>query len=164
MLAFASTACGRSGEDQIPEVVCGTRIDQTLLRPVLTAMEDLQESSRVDRTAAVSAPCTLYSAGDRILELHFYWSTAAPHFAERSEFDPVFEDLPGWRAVSIGEEGIVGNTGAMVSGPCVVGRNTHFILKLSLPEVNIMDESRRQDIEKFMRAYFPATVATLSCD
>jgi hypothetical protein len=162
-MALVATGCGRSDGDQIPEALCGTRIDRELLRSVLTSTGDLTEYNRLDPSEEISAPCTLLSGGERILELHFYYSTASPGFAGRSKYDSVFRDISQWKSVSIADEAIVGNNGAIVSGPCIIGRNTELIIEMRMPEVNIMDESHRKDIEKFMRAYFPATVKTLDC-
>ncbi|MEV5309658.1 hypothetical protein [Streptomyces sp. NPDC052610] len=162
-LAFTATACSGSGDDQIPTVVCGTRVDRDLTRPLLTSTEDLHESSRVDRSEAISAPCTLLSDGRPILELFFYWTSDAPKLAGRSEYDSVFEDVSQGRPVDLADEAIVGTNGAIVSTPCKTDRSAHFTLKLHLHEAKITDEGRRKDIEKFMRAYFPATVKTLSC-
>ncbi|WP_077796761.1 hypothetical protein [Streptomyces sp. JHA26] len=162
-IVLVTTGCDRSDGDQIPELLCGTRIDRELFRSVLTSTGDLTESNRLDPSEGISAPCTLFSSGKRILELHFYYSTASPEFAGRSKYDPVFRDISQWKSVNIADEAIVGNNGAIVSGSCVVGRNTDLIIEMRMPEVNIMDESHRKDIEKFMRAYFPATVKTLHC-
>lgn len=162
-MAVVATACGRSEGEQLPEALCGTKVDRALLRPLLTSTDDLAEVNQLDRSEAISAPCTLYSDGKPVLRLHFYYSDAAPGLAGRSEFDPIFEDVSQWRPVNIAEEAIVGRNGAIVSGPCIVGRNTHLIVELHLPEVRITDERRRKDIDKFMRVYFPATVKTLSC-
>jgi hypothetical protein len=161
--AFIATGCGGSDGDQVPETLCGTPVDRALLRSLLVSTDDLTEVNRLDPSEATSAPCVLRSDGKPILRLHFYFSTAAPGFAGRSRDDPVFEDVAQWRPVDIAEEAVVGNNGAIVSGPCVVGRNTDLIVELNLPEANITDESRRKDIEKFMRAYFPATLETLNC-
>ncbi|MFD7458355.1 MULTISPECIES: hypothetical protein [unclassified Streptomyces] len=161
-MGMAITACGAEA-DQIPGTVCGTRVSPELTRSVLTSTEELVESSRVDRQEEISAPCTWYSQGRPVLELHFYWSMDAPKLAERSPYDSIFADVAEWRTMELGEEAIVGTNGSIVSAPCESGRSKQFTLELHLPEAKITDEGRRKDIEKFMRAYFPATVKTLSC-
>ncbi|MCG8966461.1 MULTISPECIES: globin family protein [Streptomyces] len=97
------------------------------------------------------------------MEFHFYWTSDAPGFAQRSRFDSVFVDVAEWRKADIGDEAVVGTNGALVSGPCVTDRGRYFILKLHLPRASILDEGNRPEVEAFMRAYFPATVKTLHC-
>jgi hypothetical protein len=97
------------------------------------------------------------------MEFNFYWTSAAPEFAQRSQFDPIFEDVSQWHKANIGDEAVVGTNGALVSGSCVTVRGRYFILKLHLPQATILDEGNRAEIEAFMRAYFPATVKTLKC-
>ncbi|MGX1132511.1 hypothetical protein RKD49_004701 [Streptomyces glaucescens] len=162
-LAAAVTACRASDADAVPEVVCGTPVSPDLIRPLLPSTEDLTESSRVDRQEAISAPCTLLSSGQPVMELRFYWSMDAPNMADRSRYDSFFRHVAEWRPIKLGNEAIVGTNGSIVSAPCESGRNKYFTLKMHLPEASITDYGRRKDIEKFMRAYFPATVKTLSC-
>jgi hypothetical protein len=162
-LCAVATACGGGDADQVPEVVCGTPVSPDLTRPLLPSTEDLTESSRVDRGAAISAPCTLLSSGRPVLELRFFWSMDAPNMAERSRYDSFFRDVSEWRPVKLGDEAIVGTNGSIVSAPCESGRNKHFTLEMHLPKAKITDYGLRKDIEKFMRAYFPATLETLNC-
>ncbi|PKW08297.1 hypothetical protein SAMN05428944_4603 [Streptomyces sp. 1222.5] len=58
---------------------------------------------------------------------------------------------------------LVGNDGAISQTPCKTRGGRYFTLTLQLPQVRLGDRSRREDIAAFMRAYFPATVATLGC-
>ncbi|MFD5447645.1 hypothetical protein [Streptomyces sp. NPDC127100] len=97
------------------------------------------------------------------MEFHFYWTSNAPGFAQRSEFDSIFVDVSQWREASIGDEAIVGRNGAIASTSCLTARGQHFTLKLHLPQASILDEGNRTKVEAFMRVYFPATVKTLRC-
>jgi hypothetical protein len=163
-LSATVTACGASDADQVPDVVCGTPVSPDLTRPLLPSTEDLTEWTRVDRREAISAPCTLLSNGDPVLELRFYWSMDAPNMAERSRYDSFFRDVAEWRPIKLGNEAIVGTNGSIVSAPCESGRNKHFTLEMHLPKAKITDYGLRKDIEKFMRAYYPDTLKTLSCE
>jgi hypothetical protein len=162
-LVISVSTFSDSGGDRIPSVVCGTKTDTDLIRPLLTSTKDLRESSRVERSEAVSAPCTLLSEGRPVLELFFYWTSDAPKLVGRSRYDSIFRNVSQWRPVDLADEAVIGTNGAIVSAPCKTSRSAHFVLELHLPEANITDESRRKDIEKFMRAYFPATLETLNC-
>lgn len=162
-LAFLVVSCGRGEKPQSPEEVCGTPINWELASPLVESAEDLHEYSRVDRSESISAPCTLFSGDDREMEFNFYWTPDAPKLAHRSEFDPIFADVSQWRKASIGDEAVIGTNGAIVSSSCITDRGRYFTLKLHLPQASILDEGNRAEVEKFMRAYFPATVKTLNC-
>ncbi|MGW4275584.1 hypothetical protein ACWEGQ_25255 [Streptomyces seoulensis] len=58
---------------------------------------------------------------------------------------------------------LVGTDGAISTAPCGTKGGEYFTLTLQLPRIELTDRSHRGDIEKFMRAYFPATLKTLGC-
>lgn len=58
---------------------------------------------------------------------------------------------------------IVGTDGAISIAPCETNGGKYFTLTLQVPQIKLMDQTHRKDIEKFMRAYFPATLKTLGC-
>ncbi|MHB9859752.1 hypothetical protein [Streptomyces sp. YIM S03343] len=67
------------------------------------------------------------------------------------------------RRIESGYETIVGTDGAISTTPCKTTGGNYFTLTLQLPQVRQQDRTHRQDIERFMRAYFPATLKTLGC-
>ncbi|MFC8369475.1 hypothetical protein [Streptomyces sp. CB02400] len=163
ILTCLVVSCGRGDKPQPPEKICGTPVDWELAEPLVESAEDLHEYSRVDRSKAISAPCTLFSGDDREMEFNFYWTSDAPGLAQRSEFDPVLEGVSQFRKADIGDEAVIGRNGAIVSVSCITDRGRYFTLKLHLPQASILDEANRAKVEKFMRAYFPAAVKTLDC-
>ncbi|MEU1708258.1 hypothetical protein ABZ478_23265 [Streptomyces sp. NPDC005706] len=58
---------------------------------------------------------------------------------------------------------LVGTDGAISQAVCKTKAGGYFTLTFQLPQVKLTDQSHRNDIEKFMRAYFPATVKALGC-
>ncbi|MEV7126558.1 hypothetical protein [Streptomyces sp. NPDC093260] len=58
---------------------------------------------------------------------------------------------------------LVGTDGAISTAPCRTKGGNYFTLTLQLPRIELTDRTHRKDIEKFMRAYFPATLETLGC-
>ncbi|MGW0931967.1 hypothetical protein [Streptomyces sp. NPDC002644] len=126
--------------------------------------EDLYEHSRVERGQAVSAPCVLHAGEEEALVLFFYWTDTAPKVTEPDYDTSGFQVVRNTEAVSgLGDAAIVGDNGAVVTTPCRVGDKEHFTLKLFLPQVGPADAGHREDIERFMWEYFPATVRTLDC-
>ncbi|MET8584947.1 hypothetical protein ABZX39_29320 [Streptomyces collinus] len=58
---------------------------------------------------------------------------------------------------------LVGTDGAIAATRCKSEAGDHFALTLQLPKIKPSDGTHRADIERFMRAYFPATLRTLGC-
>lgn len=166
-LGSLTTACvGDLKEVSVPdpEKLCGTRVDPDLVRPLLESAEELDEYSRVERGQAISAPCLLHAGEEEVLVLFFYWTDTAPKVTEPDYDTSGFQVVRNTEAVSgLGDTAIVGANGAVATTPCRVGDKEHFTLKLFLPQVGPADAGHREDIERFMRAYFPATVKTWNC-
>ncbi|MDV9170187.1 hypothetical protein R6V09_08535 [Streptomyces sp. W16] len=55
----------------------------------------------------------------------------------------------------------MGTDGAISIAKCKTKGGDYF--PLQIPPISLMDHTHRKDIEKFMRAYFPATLKTLGC-
>jgi hypothetical protein len=146
------------------DTLCGTRVDAGLVRPLLPTTDDLDEDSRVERRNPVSAPCVLLAEGAEVMVLFFYWTDGAPKVTEPDYDTSGFQVLTETRPVDLGDGAVVGKNGAVVTTPCRTAEGgKHFTLKLYLPQVAPPDPGHRADIERFMRAYFPATVKTLDC-
>ncbi|MFK4144422.1 hypothetical protein [Streptomyces sp. NPDC004065] len=67
------------------------------------------------------------------------------------------------RRIAASYKAVVGTDGAIATTPCKTKGGEFFTLTLQLPQIKLTDRSHRADIERFMRAYFPATVKTLGC-
>ncbi|MFF9621703.1 hypothetical protein [Streptomyces griseosporeus] len=161
-LSILAVSCGESSDEEVPQAICGTRIDPDLTRPLLTSNEDLHESNKVDRAEATSGPCTVLSKEDAVLEFHFYWAADAPNLelmARNKEPLGVTEVRNG--AVIKGM--LIGDNGAIATSPCRTQTGEHFTLALQVSQLRVADRSLRKSIENFMRSYFPATLKTLDC-
>ncbi|MFJ9246021.1 hypothetical protein [Streptomyces sp. NPDC101776] len=67
------------------------------------------------------------------------------------------------RGIDSAYKTIVGTDGAISIAKCKTKGGNYFTLTFQVPRINLMDHTHRKDIEKFMRAYFPATLKTLGC-
>ncbi|MGW0931968.1 hypothetical protein [Streptomyces sp. NPDC002644] len=132
------------------------------MRPLVEPGGDWGEYSRVDRAKASTAPCVLLSGKDPVLEFQFWWTDDKPDLLHLADTGPV-AGIRDPRPVDLAEDAVVGPDGAIVSTSCANGRTEYFTLSLQLPRVRLMDPGHREDIERFMREYFPATVKTLDC-
>ncbi|MGV9695250.1 hypothetical protein ACWDTR_05805 [Streptomyces sp. NPDC003470] len=161
-IALTLLSCGPKGDD-LPQALCGTRIDPGLTRALLPTTRDVHEVSRVDRGEAVSAPCTILSGNSTVLGFQFYWNTDTPKLMQRSRFDPALADFSEPRSADFAQEALIANNGASATTRCAVRDTKYFTLHLYLPRQNPTVPDHRKDIENFMRVYFPATVKTLRC-
>ncbi|MGV9402242.1 hypothetical protein [Streptomyces sp. NPDC003667] len=130
----------------------------------MTSTDDLHEFNRVDRTQAITAPCVLVSKRDPVLEFRFSWDDRATDLMYLATDTGAVSNLTAPRYVkSFPAQTLVGTDGAISQAACKTRGGNYFTLTLQLPQVKLADQSHRADIENFMRAYFPATLATLGC-
>ncbi|MBV2356656.1 hypothetical protein KUM39_20120 [Streptomyces sp. J2-1] len=162
-LALLLTACAGPAQDAAPDVICGTRVDPALTRELVPTAEDWHESSRVDRESAVSAPCLVSAGQHTVLSLRFSWRPVATDLTYLATGTGTVSGISRPRKIDLGTASLLGNDGAISQTPCRTKSGNYFTLTLQLPGIKPADESHRADIEKFMRAYFPATVRTLGC-
>ncbi len=98
------------------------------------------------------------------MQLRFAWHTdridplkvaGSPSSVSHLE-NPERTDVPQGSAA-------VGNTGVIATAPCRTTAGAYFTLSVLLEEANSASDAHREDLEGFMRSYFPATVETLNC-
>ncbi|MER6038695.1 MULTISPECIES: hypothetical protein [unclassified Streptomyces] len=160
LVALAVVSCNRS---DTPAAICGTRVDPALSRPLLTATEGLHEINRVDRSDPVFAPCVVLAGHDPVMELHFSWDGKMPDLTYLAQGAGSISHISEPREIELADAAVIGTDGAISSARCKTKGGSYFTLTLQLPKMKLTDQSHRTDIEKFMRAYFPATVKTLGC-
>ncbi|MER6264771.1 hypothetical protein ABT203_35210 [Streptomyces sp900105245] len=162
-LSLCALSCANATGHTVPGAVCGTRIDPALTRALLPSTKDLHEFTRVDRTAAITAPCVLLSGREPALQFRFSWDGTSPDLMYLAADNGTVSRVNQPQKAAFAPMAITGTDGAIATTPCKTRGGRYFTLTLQLPQVRLGDRGRRADIEAFMRAYFPATVATLGC-
>ena len=163
LLSAFPVSCDGPAGGVIPQVICGTRVDPALTRPLVTSTNDLDEYNRVDRSEAITAPCLLLSDDAVVLRFRFSWDTYEENPLDLARSSGSVSSVTQPRTIDSPYKTVIGTDGAISTTPCKTPGGKYFTLTLQLPQVKLTDRSHRQDIEKFMRAYFPATVGTLGC-
>ncbi|MET7286179.1 hypothetical protein [Streptomyces sp. NPDC005573] len=164
VLSASVTSCTSASRPTLPKAICGTQIDPKLTRPLVDSATDLHEFSRVDRSQAISAPCSLLSGDEEIANLHFWWADGPVDFTYMTQNAGSASRVSSARDISFKYKAAVGTDGAIAASPCKTHGGNYFTLTLQLPRIELGDQSHRKDIEAFMRAYFPATLRTLGCE
>ncbi|MEU4150230.1 hypothetical protein [Streptomyces sp. NPDC026659] len=139
------------------------RVDPGLTRLIVKPGSGWREYNRVDRAQAVTAPCSVLAGKKVILDLRFSWRSTATDLMYLAKSTGNVSGVAAPRAVDFRYKTIVGTDGAISQTPCRTKSGNYFTLTLQLPQIKLTDQTHRKDIEKFMRAYFPATVRTLGC-
>ena len=160
--AFA-VSCAGTTDREVPGVICGTRIAPDLARPLVKSTEDWHEYDRVDRAEAITAPCLVLSGQDVELGFRFSWRDSATDLMYLAKNTGSVSRVTEPRAIDFTYKTIVGTDGAISTTPCKTKGGDYFTLTLQVPQISLMDQTHRKDIERFMRAYFPATLKTLGC-
>ncbi|WP_327401925.1 hypothetical protein OG194_18415 [Streptomyces sp. NBC_01288] len=162
-ISFLAMSCSSSGSDELSGAICGTPINPAVTRPLLTSTDDLHEFTRVDRSEAITAPCVLLAGRDPVLDFRFSWDDTARDLMYLAANTGSISGIREPREIDFTYKTIVGTDGAISIAPCKTNGGKYFTLTLQVPQIGLMDQTHRKDIEKFMRAYFPATLKTLGC-
>lgn len=162
-LFFFAVSCGTSGDHRIPKSICGTPIDPDLTRPLVTRNDDWHEWNRVDRTREITAPCLILSGDAIVLRLRFSWDPVAANLTYLAEETGPISGVEAPRKIAFVYRTVVGTDGAISTTPCKTRGGDYFTLTLQVPQISLTDQTHRKDIERFWRAYFPATLKTLGC-
>lgn len=157
------TCCGKHAEPIVPKEICGTPIDPQVAHAVVEPAEGFHEFNRVDRGAAITAPCVLLSGNDPVLEFRFSWDRGPTNLMYLASGSGSVSRVTAPQRIPSLYTTLVGTDGAISTAPCGTKGGDYFTLTLQLPRIELTDRSHRGDIEKFMRAYFPATLKTLGC-
>jgi hypothetical protein len=156
-------SCDTAVDHEAPKVICGTRIDSALTRPLVKAAEHFHEFNRVERSEAITAPCVLLAGRAPVLEFRFSWEETEADLMYLALDSGTISRVTEPRSINFTYKTIVGTDGAISTTPCKTKGGDYFTLTLQVPQISLMDHTHRKDIEKFMRAYFPATLKTLGC-
>lgn len=156
-------SCSSPGDRGVPEVVCGTHVDPRLTHLLVKSTDGLHEFNRVERAEEITAPCVLLSGHDPVLEFQFSWDESATDLMYLATGSGSVSHVNQPRSIDFALKTIVGTDGAISIAQCRTRHGNYFTLTLQLPQIKLTDQTHRKDIEKFMRAYFPATVKTLGC-
>lgn len=162
-LSLFAVSCGASDDRGIPSSICGTPIDPDLTRSLVSSTNDWHEWNRVDRSTTITAPCLILSGDDIALRLRFSWDRNATDLMYLARDTGKISGVAEPRNIAFTYKTVVGTDGAISTTPCKTKSGDYFTLTLQVPQIGLMDQTHRKDIERFMRAYFPATLKTLGC-
>ncbi|MFI1162193.1 hypothetical protein ACH4UM_00955 [Streptomyces sp. NPDC020801] len=98
-----------------------------------------------------------------VLSMRFAWHPDQVNSLQIATSSESISSLTSPVRLASAYETTIGNNGAISTAPCKTDVGSYFTLTLRLATVNPTTDTRRASIEKFMRAYFPATVKTLGC-
>ncbi|MEV0485532.1 hypothetical protein AB0I69_33620 [Streptomyces sp. NPDC050508] len=163
LLSILAFSCTSSTGHEIPKAICGTPVDPALTRPLVNAADDFHEFTRVERSKAITAPCALLEGRDPVLEFRFSWDDTKTDLMYLALDTGTISRVTEPRSIDFAYKTIVGTDGAISTTPCKTDGGDYFTLTVQVPQIGLMDHTHRKDIEKFMRAYFPATIKTLGC-
>jgi hypothetical protein len=161
--SLSTVACGQSSDHALPAEMCGTEANTGLVKPLVADGGDWNEFARVDRKRSVTAPCVLLSGPESVLDFRFSWTKDKPdlmYLAGTGSVSGVRDPLFPWNWPRTRRSA---PTARPSRPPATRGTPDYFTLGLQLPRVALTDRGHREDIERFMRQYFPATVRTLDC-
>ncbi|MGW1981779.1 hypothetical protein ACWCPJ_04855 [Streptomyces collinus] len=98
-----------------------------------------------------------------MLDFQFSWDDSATDLMYLATGTGSVSHVSQPRSIALAAKTLIGTDGAISQEPCRTKGGNYFTLTLQLPKIKPGDRAHRGDIERFMRAYFPATLRTLGC-
>ncbi|MGW7362996.1 hypothetical protein ACWGI8_06085 [Streptomyces sp. NPDC054841] len=150
--------------DEVPDTICGTKIDPDLTQPLLEPGE-ISEDNRVDWDTGWYAPCVIAVDGKPALYFTFSWHTGtAGDLLKSAAKNVAGGPLDGATHVDLGfSDSVVANHGAIATTRCKSEKADNFTLRMFVSRASSNKPDLRPTIEKFMRTYMTETVKTLKC-
>ncbi|MFF6998059.1 hypothetical protein ACFY93_24280 [Streptomyces sp. NPDC008313] len=163
LMTTAAVSCGaRSPDRRIPSSLCGTPVDEDLSRPLFQSPGEITEWNRVDRAAAGSSWCVLLVGKREALSFKFAWHGGSMDPLAAASPDNSVTGLQNAHRIDLADDAVLADDGAIATTHCKTSGGDHFTLAIKLHQ-GVKNRPERKDIERFMRAYMPATVKTLGC-
>jgi hypothetical protein len=170
---IAAAACGLcmvtslsacvTSKPQVPRSLCRTPVSPELSAPLLGSGVVSEWTSASFREPASSSWCVVHVDRKEVLQLWFSAGGGKPDLGKLAMNGPTIGLFDPHPVEGIGEQAVVANNGAMASTPCRdSGGADSFLLAVKLTK-SPMKPGRERDVERFMRAYMPATVKSLNC-
>ncbi|WP_460106933.1 hypothetical protein [Streptomyces sp. YKOK-J1] len=164
LLMGVDAGCQTSTDQEVSDSLCGTKVNRSLSEPLLRPGGRVTERNEVDhKNPQPSSWCQIFVNGKGVLSLRFAWHPDAVDPSRIAQSSDSVSSLGQPARLKTSYETAAGNNGAVSTAPCKTRIGSYFTLSVLLDSSNPVDRSHRADIEKFMRAYFPATVKTLGC-
>jgi hypothetical protein len=157
-------ACGTVRDTAVPRKLCGTPISAGRLAPLLGDGDAVREwTSASFREPASTAWCVVYVDRKEVLQLYFSSGGGQPDLMALARSGPAFGLFDPRPVHGIGERAVLANDGAIAVAPCRdAGGADSFLLALKMTNSPVTPH-RERHVERFMRAYMPATVKSLHC-
>lgn len=137
-------------------------MNQKLVEPLLRTQGKVSESHTAGWGKRETNWCIVRVGGDESLRLKFAWHS--------DNVDPMKSASPNnnvtglWEParMTLADSAALGDDGAIATTRCRTKPNNHFTLTLKLSHRSDVPHLRG-DVEKFMRAYMPATMKAVGC-
>jgi hypothetical protein len=162
LVCSLAVSCTGSEDVRHAKTLCGTPVGPELSK-ILPEQRHLSEWTSAGFREPGSSWCIVSVNGKKALSLWFARGGEASDLMGLAENSPVVGLTSPHAVRGIGQEAAVGRDGALVTTPCLHADGTsHLTLGLRLSHGSTV-ENRERDVERFMRAYMPATVKSLNC-
>ncbi|MFE5209688.1 hypothetical protein [Streptomyces sp. NPDC056600] len=148
----------------MPRKLCGTPIGADRLTPLLGGGDTVREwTSGGFREPSSTAWCVVYVGRKEVLQLYFSSGGGKPDLMALARSGPTFGLFDPRPVHGIGERAVLANDGAIAVTSCRdSGGADSFLLALKMTDSPVTPR-RERHVERFMRAYMPATVKSLHC-
>jgi hypothetical protein len=145
-----------------PKSICGTKVARGLFEPLLKPSGKVSEWHSAGWGESGSAWCIVSVSKERTLRFQFSWHPDSIDPLKFASPDDTVTGLWDPTRMRLAESAAIGDNGAISTTRCKSGKGDHFTVALRLTQEGSVPHLR-SDVEKFMRAYMPATMKTVGC-
>ncbi|MFB7757387.1 hypothetical protein ACFC18_48725 [Streptomyces sp. NPDC056121] len=145
-----------------PKSICDTKVAKNLIEPLLQPSGKVSEWHSAGWGESGSAWCIVSVGQERALRFQFSWHPDSIDPLKFASPDDTVTGLWDPARMRLADSAAIGDNGAISTTRCKGGKGTHFTVALKLTQEGSVPHLR-SDIEKFMRAYMPATMKTVGC-
>ncbi|MEU6160839.1 hypothetical protein [Streptomyces sp. NPDC047130] len=163
LLAPLVGSCGWHESVDRPQSLCGTPVGAEL-SGLLPGPRKISERTSAGFREPGASWCIVSAGDEKTLSLWFARGGAAPDLMELARNSGVVGLVAPRPVQGIGQQAAVGRDGALATTRCRdAAGGTHFTLGIKFHRGAATTANRERDVERFMRAYMPATVKSLNC-
>ncbi|WP_329024123.1 hypothetical protein [Streptomyces sp. NBC_00690] len=157
VLVGATAACSSDEVYAAPDEVCGVAVDSGAVDPLLPEGKKLDQTK--SGSQATLSQCRLSVDGKGVLSVKSYFVPAKEDPVETKAWE-----LTNPAEISVGDNARVSDAMAIAVADCAsAGERRKFVVQ-AYPLTTASDlPERREDLTRFMAAYFPKAQAAVDC-
>ncbi|MEU7044681.1 hypothetical protein AB0A77_26990 [Streptomyces varsoviensis] len=161
VLLAGAGGCGESQDYEVPNALCGKKVDSGALRPLLPSGERIDVKPGLDKDWTQTCRVSV----DKELALYINDARTSGDIDAMTFARQPHRQLKNPRKADIGDDGVLADNGAYIVNRCTYqGKKSSYILEIRLLGSRAKgSDSLRPKIQRFAESYLPAGAKAMGC-